>query len=130
VSVSGNWDDRLLQLDPEASAELLDVLSDLVVWELAPAKWTRVGLILDHIVSALASTDLPALREATVELELASPVRMHRIGATDVIPVPESVRDRANHLVHAIRTGQASSDSAPDGAAGFGGGENDERPPD
>jgi hypothetical protein len=90
------------EFDAEARADALDVLNDLLEWQLAPQRWERVEQIVDSIVEALAAGDVDALREATAELELAGPVRITRIGSTPLLPAPEQVRDRANHLVHSL----------------------------
>jgi hypothetical protein len=89
-------------IDDEARDDAVDVLQDLIEWELAPQRWERVALIVGSLADALARGDGEALREATAELELTGPVRVTRIGTKSVIPVPEQTRDRANHLVHAL----------------------------
>lgn len=127
MGVPGHAANRLHEVDPEATADLLDVLGDLSVWRLAPTRWERVGRVLDEITAALAAMDLGMLRAATAELELTSPVRVHRIGAMELLPTPERIRDRANHLVHVLRTGEAPT--APDSVdpPDPGGGEGGER---
>lgn len=105
VTVAGG--DGLPALDPEAVQDLLDVLDDVSAWRLAPARWERVDHILETIASAVAARDVNALIDATTELELASPVRVHRIGASEIIPVPPTTRDRTDRLVHILRTGEA-----------------------
>jgi len=100
-------------LDDETRTDALDALGDLLHWRLAPQRWERVGQILEALARAFAEGDIDTFREATTDLELAGPVRITRIGATPLTPAPEPVRDRANHLVHAIGgvspTGQAAS---------------------
>lgn len=112
VTIPGQSGSGLPALDPEAAEDLLDVLDDLLVWRLAPDRWERVGHILDTIASAVAAADVQKLIEAVTELELASPVRAHRIGHGDVVPVPQPLRDRANQLVHTVRTGQPPAPQA------------------
>jgi hypothetical protein len=105
MNASGREADRLSEpdeLDDETSAEALDVLGDLLEWQLAPQRWERVEQIVVAMAEALAAGDADGLREATAELELAGPVRVTRIGATPLVPAPERVRDRANHLVHSL----------------------------
>jgi hypothetical protein len=128
VSVPGQAADRLSDRDPETTVELLEVLGDLFVWRLAPERWDHVGQLLDEITTALATMDVDAVRGATTELELTSPVRVHRIGATELIRVPEHVKDRANHLVHQLRTGEAPPTSVdqPDLDGGEGGDRHDQ----
>jgi CATRA-associated small protein len=59
---------------------------------------------MEALRDAVATGDGEAVRRAVADLELAGPVRATRIGAAPLVPVPESVRDRANHLVHALTT--------------------------
>lgn len=71
--------------------------------------------------------DGDALREATAELELTGPVRITRIGAKSLVPVPEQTRDRANHLVHALgrqpkQQQKERADASTDGPGGDGDG--------
>jgi hypothetical protein len=96
--------DRLAEADAaaEARVEVLDVLRDLLVWQLAPPRWPEMGRIVESIATALAGGNLDALRAATADLELASPVRITRIGATPVVPAPPPLRERVNHLVHSL----------------------------
>ena len=89
------------------------MLDDVQQWKLAPSRWERVDHILDTIVGAVAATDLATLLNAITELELAGPVRVLRIGAGEVVSIPESVRDRVNHLVHTLRTGEESPPPPP-----------------
>ncbi|MEI5098340.1 hypothetical protein RB200_06315 [Streptomyces sp. PmtG] len=89
-------------IDDEARDDAVDVLQELFGWELAPQRWERVDAIVGELARALACGDGEALREATADLESTGPVRITRIGATSLIPVPEPTRDRANHLVHAL----------------------------
>jgi len=113
MSVPARPEDRAAPLDREAIEELLDVLDDVQQWKLAPSRWERVDHILDTIVGAVAATDLATLLNAITELELAGPVRVLRIGAGEVVSIPESVRDRVNHLVHTLRTGEESPPPPP-----------------
>lgn len=110
-------------IDDEARDDAVDVLGDLVEWELAPQRWERVDAIVVSLADALAQGDGEALREATAELELTGPVRITRIGTSSLIPVPERTLDRANHLVHALGRGQErqpqeQADVSTDGRGG------------
>ncbi|WP_069766881.1 CATRA system-associated protein [Streptomyces sp. LUP30] len=114
-------------IDGESRDDAVDVLKDLIEWELAPQRWEQVDSIVDSLADAVARGDGDALREATAELELTGPVRITRIGAKSVIPVPEETRDRANHLVHALgrqqeRQQQERADASSDGPGGDGDG--------
>jgi hypothetical protein len=105
MNMSGGGVDQLPgsgPFDDETKADALDVLNDLLEWQLAAQRWERVERIVDALAEALAAGDADALREATAELEVAGPVRITRIGATPQIPAPERVRDVANHLVHVL----------------------------
>lgn len=102
MGTSGQSATSFPEFDPEAISDALDVLGDLFVWQLVPLRWQRVEQILDSLTEALATGDADTLRDATAELELAGPVRATRIGATPVVPAPESVRERVNHLVHSL----------------------------
>ena len=90
-------------LDPETAADAVEVLRILPAWRLAPERWQRIERILEAIAEALAAGDLPGFRAATSELDLASPIRVRRIGATsEGMPAPEPILDRTNHLVHVL----------------------------
>jgi hypothetical protein len=101
------------QLDEEARADALDVLADLLRWQLVPKRWERVERIVDSAAQAVVAGDADALRDAIGELELAGPVRVTRIGATPLVPPPERVRDRANHLVHSLGGASQRDTSRP-----------------
>jgi hypothetical protein len=106
MSVPARPENGAAGLDREAIEDLLDVLNDVPQWTLAPNRWERVAHILETIVAAVAAADLAALLNAITELELAGPVRVGpRIGAREVVSVPEPIKDRVNHLVHALRAG-------------------------
>lgn len=114
-------------IDDEARNDAVDVLQDLIEWELAPQRWERVASIVGSLADALAQGDGDALREATAELELTGPVRITRIGAKSLVPVPEQTRDRANHLVHALgrqpkQQQKERADASTDGPGGDGDG--------
>lgn len=99
-------------LEVQATAEAIDVLRDVLVWELAPPRWHEVERIVESIEAALAAADVDALREVTADLELVGPVRIPRIGATPQVPAPDRVRERTNHLIHSL--GATSSATPPD----------------
>ncbi|SME91488.1 hypothetical protein SAMN02745830_00419 [Streptomyces sp. Amel2xC10] len=113
-------------IDDEAREDAVDVLRDLLVWQLVPERWARVEAIVDALADALDRGDGDALREATAELEVSGPIRITRIGAQSPgpVPVPERTRDRANHLVHSLgqppRPGQGDGEPQPSGGDGDG----------
>jgi hypothetical protein len=88
--------------DAETVDDALDVLQDLVLWELVPERWARVDSIIDRITVALAARDAGDLRDAVADLELSGPIRALRIGSTGERGIPEPVLDRRNSLVHAL----------------------------
>ncbi|MGX1543065.1 CATRA system-associated protein [Streptomyces adustus] len=89
-------------IDGETRDDAVDVLTDLLEWQLVEERWEGVDAILRSLTEALAAGDGAALRNATAELELAGPIRITRIGAEPLIPAPDRTRDRANRLVHAL----------------------------
>ncbi len=88
--------------DAETVGDALDVLQEIVLWELLPERWEQVGRILDRITAALAANDVEDLRDAVADLELTGPVRALRIGGTGERGIPEPVLERRNTLVHAL----------------------------
>ncbi|MEU4222384.1 CATRA system-associated protein [Actinoplanes sp. NPDC026623] len=98
-------------MDDETLGDALDVLRDVVLWELTPQRWDQVGRLIGQISAAYAGSDPDGVREAIADLELNGPVRALRIGTTTVTGVPEPVLDRCNELVHTLvaeRAGQAT----------------------
>ena len=86
--------------------DALNVLRDVLLWELSPARWEGIAGVLEALAADLELGDLGTLAEATIELELAGPVRITRIGATPTEPPPPPVRERINQLIHSL-SGQA-----------------------
>jgi hypothetical protein len=82
----------------------IQVLEYILRLELSPARWEQLAAIIDIAIDAEAAGDLAGLRAATVELELAGPVRVVRIGAAEAGPPPPKVRERANILVHKLES--------------------------
>jgi hypothetical protein len=80
--------------------DTLDVLQDVLRWELSPARWAGIVAILDAMAADPADQDVIA--EGTTQLELAGPVRITRIGATPTQPPPPPVRERVNELIHQL----------------------------
>jgi hypothetical protein len=90
--------------------DALDVVRDVLVWQLPAAGWEPVGEIVARLEAALAASDPAAFHEATVDLELASPTRISRLGDSTT-PAPEPVRQVANRLIHTL---SSSSGSGPE----------------
>jgi hypothetical protein len=96
-----------LAADPQARAEAAELLADVLDWRLPANRWAEVGQLVSVLAAASAEDSAVALREAMMELELAGPVRVTRIGAADEAqqgPPPEPVRERVNRLIYALGT--------------------------
>lgn len=89
-------------MDQESVADALDVLEAVATWELAEERWIRVTDALAGFARAVRDSDVTALRAAIVDLELASPVRVTRIGARPTVPPPAPVLEARNTLVHIL----------------------------
>jgi|HubBroStandDraft_5_1064220.scaffolds.fasta_scaffold246073_2 hypothetical protein len=87
---------------PQVLQDAVLVLEDLLTMELSPARWEGVAGILEALAAEVAAGDLSNLAEATIQLELAGPVRLTRIGAMPTEPPPPRVRERINQLVHSL----------------------------
>jgi hypothetical protein len=89
--------------DPQQVREdAVHVLEDLRLLELSPARWEGIAGILEALAAEVAVGDLSNLAEATIQLELAGPVRLIRIGAVPSEPPPPLVRERINQLIHTL----------------------------
>jgi hypothetical protein len=97
-------------LDRGIRADALEVLEYILKLELTPARWERLAGLIEAAIDAEAAGDTHGLRQATVELELAGPVRVIRIGDTPAVPPPPKVRERVNYLVHELRTAGAAGE--------------------
>ena len=93
------WDDETIQ-------DAVDVLQDLVLWEMSPQRWEHIAGVLQRIDSALAGRDPAELREAVTELEISGPARMLRIGTKQTTGIPPQVLERRNALVHSLTSGR------------------------
>lgn len=91
------------ELAAAAKADLLDVLPDLSAWRLDQDRWSRIEQILNDLNAAMARADAGALHRATTDLERASPMLIHLIGATQAVPAPEPLREQASRLVESLR---------------------------
>jgi hypothetical protein len=96
------------QWDDETVEDALDVLADVVLWELTPQRWERVAEILDGIGAAVAAGDADGLRSAVADLELGGPTRAFRIGSTTVSGISPPILERRNTLVHILRRRRAA----------------------
>ncbi len=100
--------------DPGTRGAAIEVLEYIVQLEMTPARWERLTELIDIAIQAATAGDRDGLRQATVELELAGPVRITRIGDSPSVPPPQGVRERVNHLIHALST-DADRDADDDG---------------
>ncbi|MFI0483522.1 CATRA system-associated protein [Actinomadura sp. 9N215] len=102
----------------ETIDDALAVLGDLLVWKFSSERWERVESIVVRMREAVDAHDEAALVEATVDLELAGPTRITRIGDTPLVPPPRRVRTRANELIHSLGgdTAHPPDSPEPDGA--------------
>jgi hypothetical protein len=89
--------------DAEAVQDAVDVLQDVVLWDLAPARWVNVQRAMQRMHAAIESGDVDELRDATNDMENGGgPVRQVRIGTNMVTGVPPQILERRNELVHAL----------------------------
>ena len=72
---------------------------------MSAARWERVTRIVEAIATAVSSRDSAALQAATVDLELAGPLRYKPLGSTPVVPPPRRLRLLRNHLVDRLGLG-------------------------
>jgi hypothetical protein len=98
------WDDELVR-------DAIVVLQDMVLWQMAPPRWTKIAGKLDRLDAALAAGDPVVLRQAVTDLQISGPVRITRIGTKTVTGVPKPVLDLRNTLVHKLT---AEARSAPE----------------
>jgi hypothetical protein len=96
---------------PETVQDAIDVLQDLVLWEMTAPRWEHVAEILARIEAAFVHGDADELREAVAELENSEPVRILPIGSKTVTGIPQPVLDRRNSLVHTLTAKRAAEDS-------------------
>jgi hypothetical protein len=92
--------------------EALEVLREILHWEMDAVRWERLTEILDVAVESELSGDLDAFAHAVVQLELAGPVRITRISGTSPQPPPPPVRERINTLVHRLSGGRRGHEEA------------------
>jgi hypothetical protein len=96
------------------------VLQDVLRWCLTADGWAEISAILDKLEAGLDLTgpdQLAALAEASLALELAAPPRLTEIDKLTA-PVPGSVRERVNVLVHELTRPARQDTDETSGAAG------------
>lgn len=88
--------------------EALEALGDVLMWQLAPARWETVRTAIEAVEVAHAAGDAAALRRATIELELLAPIRITRIGSEPTVAAPERIRERTNQLIHSLEAASSA----------------------
>ncbi len=91
--------------------EACSVLADMRQWEISPARWEEIAAILSDLALGLAQNDLDAVAAATIQMELAGPVRLIKIGA-QAQPPPTPVRERINRLIDQL-SGESKDSKDP-----------------
>jgi hypothetical protein len=107
--------DRPVEWGAESFDDVLDVLHDIVLWELTPPRWAQVEQLLVRIAAAHAAGDAAELRVAAAELERIGPARALRIGSTTIAGIPEPVLERRHTLVRVL-----TGEQPPERPAGSG----------
>jgi hypothetical protein len=93
---------RLTDEASRARREAIQILGEAKDWQLASTRWVLVSDLLTAFEAALSSGDVEALVAATVELELAGPVRIVRMGSAKPEPASAPLQDRVNELIHSL----------------------------
>jgi hypothetical protein len=102
----------LMTNQPEQIREdALTIVRNALKWEVPPQRWTEIAAVLADLEAALDAGDLDAVAKATIQLELAAPVRITKIKAP-VQPPPPPVRERLNVTVGRL---SGKSESEDDG---------------
>jgi hypothetical protein len=91
----------------EVRRDALSVLRDMLGWRLSTARWEAIAGSVEALAAYLDLGDLAAARDIVIQLELAGPVRITRIGAVPAQPPPPPVRERVNHLIHRLSGGES-----------------------
>jgi hypothetical protein len=94
--------DTFPDLDAESADDALMVLDDVTSWHLAEGRWATVTAALVSLADAAERGDAEAFRAATIQLELASPTRITRIGMAPAVPPPPPVLEIVNSLVRSL----------------------------
>lgn len=90
-----------------------DVLSDVLEWQMPSARWVRVAEYIGNLERAVAANDLAALDDAVLELELAAPLRITRVGggSPDKVTAAKDIRERVNRLQHTLVDSRQEADN-------------------
>ncbi|MBO3747407.1 hypothetical protein J5X84_15120 [Streptosporangiaceae bacterium NEAU-GS5] len=97
---------------PRLRDEAVATLRQATAWRLPPARWDKAAAILEALSIALGAGDAAEFQSAIIELELAGPTRITRIGAApeDLEPIPPPMHERLNHLIHQLTDGGEEKD--------------------
>ena len=82
--------------------DAFEVLRKVLGWELTASRWDDVDGLVAALQDAFDSGDPEAFREATVELEYCGPVRAASAENPPPAPPGDRIRERVNHLIHAL----------------------------
>ncbi len=96
----------------EVRQDAVSVLQDMLSWRLSTARWDSIAGSVEALATYLDLGDLAAARDIVIQLELAGPVRITRIGALPSQPPPPPVRDRVNQLIHRLSGGDSRATAA------------------
>ncbi len=91
-------------VDPaEVLDDISEVAKNVLEWKATTEQWIEIARCVEAAVTAWRARDWLALRQATTDLELASPWRTTDMGDERRVQsaVPEDVKERANMLVRA-----------------------------
>lgn len=91
--------------ESEANAEALAILGYVLTWQMQPERWAEAEQIIGALAEAVANGDVPAMTLQTANLELLGPlrvIRMGELGEAEMLPPPDPVRERVNHLIHVL----------------------------
>ncbi|MET1071953.1 MAG: CATRA system-associated protein [Umezawaea sp.] len=81
----------------------MDVLDDLLGWELSPGRWSEVSARLSALAAAVRTDDSADVINATVALELISPLMGPGMGKEPTVPSINEVRDKQGEIVNSLR---------------------------
>ena len=96
----------------EVRLDGLSVLQDMLSWRLSTARWDAIAGSVEALATYLDLGDLAGARDIVIQLELAGPVRITRIGAVPSQPPPPPVRERVNQLIHRLTGGDSRATGA------------------
>lgn len=104
----------------EVRRDALSVLRDVLGWRLSAARWEGIAGSVEALAASLELSDLAAAEGMVIQLELAGPVRVTRIGALPTQPPPAKVRERISQLIHRLSGAgdQVAGTSLTEGAEG------------